>query len=181
MKRLILLVGVILITISLSGCTGFLRDLFMDDYKETEKMAQQIVEALDAQDEDALRSLFTKEALAEADDFHEGFVYTLSQYNGQESKLDTQGASSIKDSYGTPGRTKKADAHFILETAQGKYYLYFEYWIINEVNPASEGLTYIKLADYEEEMQNRGPRDRSSYDRYGIYNPSWKVIQNEEE
>jgi uncharacterized lipoprotein YajG len=76
---LLLLAGALL----MAGCSpAAFRQLLTNRRAETNTMAESIVTAIETQDREALRALFSEQALAEADDIERGMDYVFSLYGG---------------------------------------------------------------------------------------------------
>jgi hypothetical protein len=189
MRKLIILVGMVIFMALLSGC-ALLRDLTIDERAETEAVAQQVVDALDARDADALKALLSPRSLEEAGDLDEGIAYIFSLYKGTYVRFEKHG-NSYSDHYGDPDRTKCAEARYEVWTDKGYYVLRFELWLIEEGNPDKLGIYRMMLCTEEKEdesvAESRRKRDEAerkgeplpewnygaSYERPGIYHPGW--------
>jgi hypothetical protein len=171
MRKIVVLLGVIMLMVSLVGCTSIFKDLFLDEKREADKMALEIIEALENEDEDALRNLFSAEALEESEDFDTGFEYIMEIYRGSAVNIGDD-YPRVSDHFGPPGRTKMLESAYWVETDKGSYLLYFEYWVIQEQDPSELGIYKIKL-DTQETSENADFIGGSGYDRPGIYHPGW--------
>jgi hypothetical protein len=170
MTRLIMLLEVMMM-MGLMGCSSLPKDLLVNERRESERIAQRIIEALEEKDEDALRSLFSTRALAEADDLDEGLKYIMSVYKGSFITYENTGADN-SNYFGAPGRTRMVKIGFEVTTDEEAYYLYFRYWLINEQDLSAEGLYMIKL-DMLEALESESFMGGGHYDRPGIYHPGW--------
>jgi hypothetical protein len=189
MRKLIVLVGTVMLMALLSGC-ALLRDLTIDERAETEAVAQQVVDALDARDADALKALLSPRTLDEAGDLDEGIAYIFGIYEGTCTRFESLG-NVYSDHYGDPGRTKYVRARYEIWTDKGRYILRFQLWLIEEASPGKLGVCRMMLspekADEEKmlEFNNRLDEARekgeplpewnygASYERPGIYHPGW--------
>jgi hypothetical protein len=148
------------------------RSVIVIDKREADGMAVKIASALDAKDKEALRSLFSPKALAEADDLDEGLAYIFEAYRGRPQSFGTSG-NEIHDHYGAPGRTKTILGYYYIDTEAMKYILYFEYQVIDKQDPKAVGLTCVKLFELDKWSRDEARRESSSYGRAGIYHPGW--------
>ncbi|MDR3315384.1 MAG: DUF5104 domain-containing protein [Coriobacteriales bacterium] len=180
MKKAILILEVVLIMSLLSSCQwiGNMRKELINEFEESDKVAQQAITAIENKDEDALTALFSKRALVEADGFEEGISYTFNLYKGDYVGIE-RGYFIISDNYGAD-RKQWVDVRYKVTTTEGVYWLYLEYFFINAVDSEAEGLYYFSLNDYEtiqkidEEAQGAGYY-QSTYIPFhaGIYHPGW--------
>jgi hypothetical protein len=173
MKKVLLIFGMLILVFSLSGCS-VIGGFFTDESTITERMAKYIVSALDTHDEDALKAVFSPKALEEANDLDVGIQYTFSLYSGPSVEIE-KWKSSGSYHYGSPGNTKKVDAFFIVTTDQSKYYLYFEYWYVQEADSRAIGIAKIKLSDFVAANETQDFWYGLGYNRPGIYHPGWDV------
>ena len=190
------LVVALTVTLVLSGCsivrdiqTGLLpkvREFQLNasipsDRQEMENTAQQIIAALDARDKEALRSLFSKKALSEADDMDEGLAYIMEAYQGTSQTYGYTGRV-VDDHFGPPGRTKLIFGHYNVETDYDTYELFFEYQMIDEANPEAVGLAYVRIFDSDMWDKHKGDVSSSVYGKLGIYTPDWeKEVKKDDE
>jgi hypothetical protein len=189
MRKLIVLVGTVMLMALLSGC-ALLRDLTIDERAETEAVAQQVVDALDARDADALRALLSPRTLEEAGDLDEGIAYIFDIYKGTCVQLESFG-NIYYDHYGDPGRTKYGEGRYDIWTGKGQYVLRFELWLIEEKNPDRIGVSRMEFLTVDEDNKRTAESKRrteeaekkgeplpewnygASYERPGIYHPGW--------
>jgi hypothetical protein len=173
-RLLIILAGIVALLFLLSGCS-ILRELTVNDVKETKEMAERIVAALDTKDEEALKQLMSPNALANSADLKKGFEYIQDLYRGTAVTFGTTG-NETREHYGSPGRLKTVYADYDIETDQDrKYTLFFELILIDDSNPQNEGLYYIKLFDSQSCARSEVYRYSATYNRPGIYHPGWEV------
>jgi hypothetical protein len=171
MRKAVIIAGALAMALLLGGCS-MPRSVIVIDKREADGMAVKIVSALDAGDKEALRSLFSPKALAEADDLDEGLAYIMETYRGTLISFESPG-NVIQDHYGAPGRTKTILGYYYIDTEAMKYILYFEYQVIDKQDPKAVGLTYIKLFDSDLKKRSEERRYSTSYGRAGIYHPGW--------
>lgn len=92
MKKLsALLISVILISLLFSSCTWSegLSELFRNTNAETtDKRLEQILSAIENKDEDAMKLIFSKKALSEAEDFDEAMQQLFSFFQGDIKSWD---------------------------------------------------------------------------------------------
>jgi hypothetical protein len=121
----------------------------MNEQKEANSTAESIVAALETGDRETLISLFSEEALAEADDLEQGIDYVFSLYSGEVRSIQNPGNETI-NIYGRDQRLMMIDGMYILDTTENKYRLYFILYTINETKPQMNGIYYLGLFDEDE-------------------------------
>jgi len=169
MKKALLIIEVILLMFTLSACSGHYKILF-NERAEADKIAQQVVTAIENKDEQALLELFSEQALSEADDLDEGITYTFDLYQGECLEIE-DGFLITNIHYEYNNNMRQVQAQYKITTTKGVYWLYFDYTLIDEANPEAEGIYTIWFYDDKgkEEMNNN---EGLSY-RAGIYCPIW--------
>jgi predicted small lipoprotein YifL len=172
MKKLLTILGVILIMLSLAGCLSGLNAYPGDDKVKPDEMAQRIVDALDAKDKEALKAVFSEKALSEADDLDEGIAYIFDQYKGFSAEITTPG-NTVVSHFGLPERTKVFYAKYFVTTDQGEYVLCFTYWAIEDTDSTMVGVNDMRLLTSEEWEHLGSSIYGKSPDPIGIYHPGW--------
>ena len=120
--KVLVFLPIISLCISLAGC-GFL-DRRNDDirYHRSENFVRDaIIEALDNQDEAALKSLFSNDTIAQAADIDEKIKEYIEFYKGSFIAYASQSGSSS----GMVGN--KFNHWYIITTDEDEYSIYFEY------------------------------------------------------
>jgi hypothetical protein len=172
MKKLLIVTVMGLLMLSLTGCFFGLINFPVNEQQATDKMANQIIKALDEKDVEALRGVFSGQALSEADDLNEGMAYIFDLYEGSSTEIKNPG-NGYFDHYGNPGRTKKVSGHYRIITDKASYDLFIYAWLINEQDLNSVGVYRIALIDCDE-YQNRTDNDYGvKENRKGIYHRGW--------
>ena len=160
MKRILRLAAVVLgLAALLCGC-----GIINSSDEETDALYRAIIASIEADDADALRSLFSEEALEKCTDFEAGFAYTVEAYKG--TLVEMKPVSYTEDAHYDKGRhTKEARALYSVETTEQSYFLYVCFFPSDTIEPAREGVYRVILLN---------DRAEKSYDSYaGVYNPGW--------
>jgi hypothetical protein len=169
MKKVILIIGAALLVLALSACSSHYR-IFINERAEADKIAQQVVTAIENKDEQALLELFSEQALSDAADLNEGMSYTFDLFQGECQEIE-DGFLITNDHFERNNRIKQIHAKYKITTTEGVYWLYFDFTFIDEANPETEGIYTIWFYDDKgkEAMNNN---EGLSY-RAGIYHPGW--------
>lgn len=153
-KRLLLFTTIIALSFGLSSCSSFRAELFArDDKKIAETRFQNIIEALENNDKEGLKNMFSPSALKEADDIDGDIEYLMKFYQGKvESKEDSRQGS---DSKNNGERTSELKCFYRVTTDEDKYIVFFIDQLVDTKNPDNVGLymlQIIKLSDREKEF-----------------------------
>jgi hypothetical protein len=116
---------------------------------------EQIAEAVEAQDADALRALFSTRALEQATDIDAGLDYFLSFFpnGGLTWDIDHVNSSVATE----PGKITKMLSAYFKVTADGKdFWLIFKDFTVNElIDPDNVGLYGLGVVAWSDDMESR--------------------------
>jgi len=176
-KKAILILEVVFIMFVLSSCT-LLRTIVLDEYAESDKVAQLAVTAIEDKDEQALIGLFSKRALDDSDDLEEGMKYSFDLYEGDCLEIE-RSYCIVASHYGYPGNGKWTDTRYKVTTTEGAYWLYFEYVLIDGSHSDAEGIYSLWLYEDETTQKDVDALSEEHSDKTGlpyhagIYHPGW--------
>lgn len=172
-KYLLILSGV---CIGLCGCNFRIgRFAFLeDDNAKAKKHIDEIVNALDVQDANKLKALFSKNVQNDVKSLDEDIATVFGYYRGKMQSIDYSSANATEDlAQGTKRKTISCGAE--IHTDEDDYTILMDYVIKNTKDRADEGLLYINIV-------RAGEEDEYAYPEYmegkGIFAP---VLIDEEE
>jgi len=150
MKRLLLFVTSVVLAFGLTSCSGIGRDfdLFRNDEAITDEYCEEIIDALENQDTDKLKSMFSTSALAEAENIDEGLAYVMDIFQGETTLID--GGRSTSESVDHGEKTIEFNALYSVTTDENEYYIYFIYRYEDTKNPDNIGLYMLKMVKQSE-------------------------------
>ena len=139
-KALALVLGAV---VFMTGCSSVtVKRLLLNKQAEADSMAESIITAVEAQDREALRTLFSEQVLTEADDIDQGMDYLFSLYGGEYLSIECRGNAGA-DHIGKGIEMAIVRGSYHIETTRGTYRLDFTLYLIDEANPAKEGRSEI--------------------------------------
>ena len=100
---------------------------FDNDDKVAEKRMKQVIQALENQDREGLKAMFSKQALAEADTFDESMDYLFEFFQGEVESYDG-GLGPVGEEIRYGKKMKEVKSAYDVITDKGKY-VFFS-WII---------------------------------------------------
>lgn len=162
MDKKVIIGLVFFIVIFLGGCSK--NSLLKTDEDNADELCYGIVHALDEQDEDTLRKMFSQRALERCDDFSDGFTYATELYAGKFKSME-QVSYSEQTYYDDGKHSRECYATYKITTSEKAYILYLYYFPVDTTINSREGLYRII---FTEDVTGE---DYSKYS--GIYNPSW--------
>ena len=122
----------------------------MDDDKVADAQLEQVLEAIKNEDKDALESMFSKQALGEADDFDGSMEYLFSFFQGEVVSWERNAFNVSKTTdYGK--RTKRNYVWYIVNTDQQEYYMYFVQWTVDIEHPENVGIYALRVVKAEDD------------------------------
>jgi hypothetical protein len=175
MSKKILILLVLLTTVLLSSCV--VSDgsrgawvIFDDSDKKVDARLEQILELLADNDRDGLKTIFSKQALADTEDFEEQLDYLFSFFQGTvESWTDTGSTGST-----TINNGKKSDrvvSWYTVTTSEDIYSFRVIEYLVDTFNPDNVGVyTLCVIKEIDKETKFTYWRDMEFP---GIYIPEW--------
>lgn len=171
MHKLKLITSLLLMTlfIALTSCGSFRAEMMSTDYdKIADTRFNEIIDALNSKDSEALKSVFSTNALKEAKDIDNGIEYLMDFYKGEiidkEVALDNEGAND----YGK--KTNTLRCLYTVTTNEDVYLVFFIDELVDTENPDNEGIYMLQIIK---------EADRSKYFDWGdktkcagIYQPT---------
>jgi len=153
MKRLLLFVTSVVLAFGLTSCSGIGRefDLFRNDDAIADEYCEEIIDALENQDTDKLKSMFSTSALAEAEDIDEGLVYVMDFYQGETTLID--GGCSTSESVDHGEKTIELNALYSVTTDKDEYLIFFIYDDVDTENPDNVGLYMLQIMKASEKEE----------------------------
>jgi len=154
MRRALSIIATIAATIVLASCS-FLPSgpagVHDDFIQRCDARMEQIVEALNNRDTDALKAMFSQQALDQATDIDRGLEYLVSFFpDGIESWKQSGCASEERVSSGK--KTELLNPCYIVSADGSDYYLCFADFTVNDViNPNNVGIYLLGVAPWTED------------------------------
>ncbi len=166
------LVGLILILASgsLCGCSMRKSFLMMDDESIANKQFEKLIDAIQTQDIDAVRALFSENALKEAENADESIQAMFDYFHGtMASYNDWAGPNVIagNNDDGTGRYWKRYYSTYDIETTQDKYRLAMETITADTTDAGNVGIRSLYIIRFEDDTdQDCAYRRRCLYTRY---------------
>jgi len=167
-KKILVIILIYIIMLFSNSCV--LRStLFDDSGQKADIRLKQIIEAINNDDKDSLKSMFSEQALNESSDIDERINYLFDFINGEINNWETITHGSGTESIDHGKRTKNSCSWYYIDTDSEKYFIAFLEYLIDTENPEKIGLYMIYVVKAEDEGQFRGFGPDTRY--AGIYTP----------
>lgn len=166
LKQLLIVVLSVTLLGSIASC-GYGRSRHSDEYI-ADTMFEHILESIENEDSEALKALFSKAALLEADDIDANVEHLFALIEGDVVSWEREGVGS-SESVRSGKRSELIRSWFILETTQDRYYFFLLDYNKNTINPDLEGLYTIRAVKYKDEEEYITSRQEMKIP--GIYIP----------
>jgi len=165
MKKIVIAAMLIMILLSLSSCLGGSRVAMLNragDSGKAEARLEQIIDAINSKDRDAIIAMFSEKALSEAEDIDGGIDYLLSLFeNDIESWKRLVGSVDEKNDHGH--REKRSSYVFTVYSGEKEYRVAICEDTVDTDHPENVGVYYITATNDTDEKPN--------YYMGGIYVP----------
>jgi len=176
-KKMLLFATIIVFALGLTSCTSYRGTLLDKDNDDeiAEIRLQKIIEAIENKDKDALKSMFSINAVQEANDIDGGIDYIMDFYKGKF--ISKEGSIQRSDSNDHGKKTSELRNFSRVTTDNDKYIIFFVDKIEDTENPDNIGLymiQIIKLTDREKYFDWGQGKSRCA----GIFIPSDTNVEN---
>lgn len=149
------LVGLILILASgsLCGCSMRKSFLMMDDESIANRQFEKLIDAIQTQDIDAVRALFSKNALKEAENLDESIRHLFDYFQGELVSYNNWGGPGVKAEMEYGDYQEVYDATYDFETAQDKYRLWMEIITVDTTDADNVGIRSLYIIRFEDDTR----------------------------
>ena len=129
------------------------------DQTENVSVSETVIKALENNDADAIKNLFSVRAKDLCPDLDEGIGYMLSIYEGEFVEVMQNNSSSNK--YSSGGERCIVSPVCVFKTTENYYKLTWNAWTINEKDKEKEGVYSMKLQIWPDDGLDQGGEDLS--------------------
>lgn len=152
---LLLIIGLILILASgsLCGCSMRKSFLMMDDESIANKQFEKLIDAIQTQDINTLKSLFSKNALKEAENLDESIRHLFDYLQGELVSYNNWGGPGVKAEMEYGDYQEVYDATYDFETAQDKYRLWMEIITVDTTDADNVGIRSLYIIRFEDDTR----------------------------
>jgi hypothetical protein len=161
MSKKIILMLLILVSLRLFSSCGRNRGILVDEEKKADARIEQIISSIKYKDREALKSLFSKKALDETDDFVSEADSLFDYIQGDIESWERDGFASSESMDGGK-RSWMIRFGFTVKTDKDVYDFFIIDYNIDTINLDNQGVYMLELID------NYGERELESWqDRMG--------------
>ena len=153
----------------LSSCTRMGGPiLFNDDGQKSDSTFEQVIQAFKDKDKDALKAMFSEQALSDAEDLDGRIDYVFDFVQG-DIISEEQGSSVVTDDVDTNGqRVKISLSRYSVKTDQEEYQFALREYVVDTAHPENVGLYMLQVI----KMEDVDMQFKEIYNNFaGIYKP----------
>jgi len=138
---------------------------------------EKVIEALENQDKDALKTLFSKQVLNEADDFDSNIEQLFDFVQGEIDSWEKLSGNLAFTSNDHGHKTKQINSYYFVNTDKQKYFFLLTDHSVDTDNPDNVGLYLLLVVKAEDEEKIYDGNQKILFDgnqdieRVGIYLP----------
>lgn len=172
MKKLILSVLLFLLVASSTGCTILNDsqssiendDKLIIDQTSTKNISDVLIQALETNDAELFKSVFSEQTLKLQPDIDEGIKYIFNIFEGDNLEIvyENQSSESFSDL-----QAKCVWSICVIKTTEKCYSLTWTEWVQQETDPSAQGVYSLIFEECEEDQRGAGGGDLLA----GIYYP----------
>jgi len=150
MKKIILILTCILFLTSCSSkeIKGY-TDLLRSPQKVSNEKFEKLISAIETQNENELRNLFSKTVVDESENFSESASALFDFYRGEMKTYKYWSATASSRKKRTGERWRTVDASYDVETTEGAFCFAFKTVTIDNTNSDNLGISSLYIIDYE--------------------------------
>ncbi|WBW98150.1 DUF5104 domain-containing protein [Oceanirhabdus sp. W0125-5] len=173
----ILILSMLFLSSCSVGCSRTGR-LFKDnDDKKAEARLKEVIEALENQDKDALKVVFSEKALDEADDFDDSMDNLFDFFQGEVDSWKKSSGPTVFESNNNGHKIKEVSSYYYVNTDKKKYFFLLEDYPVDTEHPNNVGLYMLLVVKAEDRKKIYDGEQKILFDgrkripRVGIYIP----------
>lgn len=164
LKKITLVLVVIVSLPLLSSCGKIVGGVLVTEEKRAEARMEQIILAIEGNDKESLRSLFSKKAIEEASDFDNGTISLLDFIQGDIKSCERNSwASDESIEYGK--RSLMIRSSYKIKTDEEEYFFFVVDYNVDTIDPDNEGIymLQVRTSGYNEYLGSWQERLRAGF------------------
>ena len=151
MKKTLLLLPIIGIVLVLTSCSLRRNFLMKDDSSVANNKFSELIDAIQTQDINTLKSLFSKNTLKEAENLDESIRHLFDYLQGELVSYNNWGGPGVKAEMEYGDYQEVYDATYDFETAQDKYRLWMEIITVDTTDADNVGIRSLYIIRFEDD------------------------------
>lgn len=179
----VIIVGVIIMSSCISYQDRLARLLMSNDEKKSIKRLEQVLDALEDQDAEALKSLFSQKALEETESFEENVDALFELFQGEILTKEKPSGPTVYEGHndGYSGRWKEISSYYYVQTDKERYFFLMKDYPVDTSHPDNVGLYLLLVVKENDESKIWDESEKIIYDivdgeivkipRSGVYIP----------
>ncbi len=177
MKILVLLIAA---TCFLTSCSlgGSRIDILnaSNDEKDAADRLEHVIEAINNKEKEAIKALFSKKALDEADDFDVNTDYLLDFIEGTIESWEKPSGPTVFESNERGSKKKEVSSYYYVTTNKQKYFFLLVNYPIDTDNPDNVGIYMLLVVRAEDHDKIYDENNKIIYDKI-IENGEAKLVE----
>ena len=158
MRRIYLICMIIILSLLLASCSlggnNSRRNFLMkDDSSVANDKFSELIDAIQTQDINTLKSLFSKNALKEAENLDESIRHLFDYFQGELVSYNNWGGPGVKAEMEYGDYQEVYDATYDFETAQDKYRLWMEIITVDTTDADNVGIRSLYIIRFEDDTR----------------------------
>lgn len=153
MKKTLLLLPIIGLVLVLTSCSLRRNFLMKDDSSITDDKFIELIDVVQTQDINTLKSLFSKNALKEAENLDESIRHLFDYFQGELVSYNNWGGPGVEAEMEYGDYQEVYDATYDFETAQDKYRLWMEIITVDTTDADNVGIRSLYIIRFEDDTR----------------------------
>ena len=153
MKKTLLLLPIIGLVLVLTSCSLRRNFLMKDDSSVANDKFSELIDAIQTQDINTLKSLFSKNALKEVENIEESIQKLFDYFEGEMVSYNDWAGPGVKAEMEYGDYQEVYDATYDFETAQDKYRLWMEIITVDTTDADNVGIRSLYIIRFEDDTR----------------------------
>ena len=174
MKKTLLLLPIIGLVLVLTSCSLRRNFLMKDDSSVANNKFSELIDAIQTQDINTLKSLFSKNTLKEAENLDESIRHLFDYLQGELVSYNDWAGPGVTAKNDADGYWKQYYSTYDLETTQDKYRLAMEIITVDTADADNVGIRSLYIIRFEDDTDQN-----CAYRGDGAYTPGINIGKTE--
>ena len=174
MKKTLLLLPIIGLVLVLTSCSLRRNFLMKDDSSVANNKFSELIDAIQTQDINTLKSLFSKNTLKEAENLDESIRHLFDYFQGELVSYNNWAGPGVTAKNDADGYWKQYYSTYDLETTQDKYRLAMEIITVDTADADNVGIRSLYIIRFEDDTDQN-----CAYRGDGAYTPGINIGKTE--
>lgn len=156
MKKLSVFLLLMISMLSLNSCLLGGNSMYFNDDKKADARLEQVLKVMENKDKKGLKAMFSKQALAKANDMDSSIEYIFNLFQGKVTSWNNYGGFTLDETNDYGHITKEAKSFYNVSTDKQKYIFFLLEYNTDTDHPDNVGLYTLRVIKAVDEKTQFG-------------------------